>query len=142
VTYAARRAAGTSRAKARAPGIAIDPKSGTVYVPGTLGTAFTSTVGPLQPGPFIDVFSPDPCDDGAGPLGSATGNPSDRGGQPTTWTCDPLGTPDSQCPAEPPAPLGTCPSGASCNYCLAGGRFFATCTAAGWATGYAQLLCE
>jgi hypothetical protein len=177
-------------------GIAIDPTSGTVYVPGLLTTAFTSTVGPLQPGPFIAVFGPDPCDDGAGPLGSATGNPSDHGdlgpdatspysasdaapapcpatqaeatngaacpvamgcsfgttcclctptacnGQPTTWTCDPLGTPNPQCPASPPAPLGTCPSGVQCNYCLPGGRFYANCTAAGWATGYAQLLCE
>ncbi|HLK36292.1 MAG TPA: hypothetical protein VKU41_06030 [Polyangiaceae bacterium] len=177
-------------------GIAMDRAGGNVYVPGQLTTAFTSTVGPLQPGTFMAVFGPDPCDDGAGPAGAATGDASNHGdlgpdaaspyvpadaspaacpatqaaatngaacpvpmgcsfgttccfctptacnGQATTWTCDPLGTPDARCPATPPAPQSTCPSGLQCNYCLSGGRFYAQCTAAGWATGYAQLLCQ
>ena len=63
-------------------------------------------------------------------------------GEPTTWTCDPLGTPSAQCPATPPSAGATCPSGVQCNYCLPGGRYFANCTAGGWDVGYAQLLCQ
>jgi hypothetical protein len=68
--------------------------------------------------------------------------PSACGAEPTTWTCDPLGTPDASCPASPPSAGAACPQGVQCNYCLPGGRYFATCTAGGWSVGYAQLLCN
>jgi hypothetical protein len=59
--------------------IAVDSASGTTYVASTLRTAFTSTLGVLQPGPLLAVFGPDPCADDAGPLGSSTGQPSNHG---------------------------------------------------------------
>jgi hypothetical protein len=68
--------------------------------------------------------------------------PKECGGQPTLWTCDPLGTPPAACPAEPPAPGSSCPNGARCNYCLPGGRYFANCTPGGWDVGYAQIICN
>jgi hypothetical protein len=177
--------------------VAVDPGSGKTFVAATLGTAFTSTVGPLQPGALLAIFGPDPCDNGAGPPGASTGNPSNHGdlspdggspymgndggspaacpasaagavngaacpvamgcsygttccfcspmgcgGASTTWTCDVLQN-DASCPASPPSPGGACsPTSLSCNYCLAGGRFFAQCTGAGWSTGYAQIVCQ
>jgi hypothetical protein len=30
----------------------------------------------------------------------------------------------------------------TCKYCLPDGRFYAQCTAAGWNTGYAQVICQ
>jgi hypothetical protein len=50
---------------------------------------------------------------------------------------------DKTCPASPPSPGTACPSTSlQCNYCLSGGRFFAQCTAGGWETGYAQVVCQ
>jgi hypothetical protein len=69
-------------------------------------------------------------------------DPSPCNGQPTTWTCNSLANPDSRCPATPPQPSTSCPSGLTCNYCLPGGRFFAQCGAGGWGTGLAQILCQ
>jgi hypothetical protein len=177
--------------------MAVDPGSGKTFVAATLGTAFTSSIGPLEPGTLLAIFGPDPCDDGAGPLGPSTGNPSNHadllpdGGSPyvqteagspapcpasqagavngaacpiamgcsygttccicapmtcdgasKTWTCDVLQN-SASCPASPPSAGGACsPTSLICNYCLAGGRFFAQCTAGGWSTGYAQILCQ
>jgi hypothetical protein len=68
--------------------------------------------------------------------------PKACGNEPTLWTCNDLATQDPSCPSSPPAPGGTCPTNVHCNYCLTGGRFFADCTAGGWSTGYAQILCN
>ena len=69
--------------------------------------------------------------------------PTPCGGQSTTWTCTTLAAPDPGCPASPPADGVACStSGLECTYCASGGRQLATCTAAGWQSGYAQLLCN
>ena len=69
--------------------------------------------------------------------------PTPCGGQSTTWTCTTLATPDPDCPASPPADGVTCSTlGMQCTYCPSGGRELATCTAAGWQSGFAQLLCN
>jgi hypothetical protein len=69
--------------------------------------------------------------------------PTVCGQEPTLWTCDDLANPDPTCPSTPPGPATACATvGTQCNYCLAGGRFYATCTAAGWFTGYAQIVCN
>jgi hypothetical protein len=176
--------------------MAVDPLSGNVYVAATLAAGFTSSVGPIAAGTFIALFVPDPCDDGAGPLGPSTGNPSNHGDllpdagspyvppdagtpapcpatgagaingaacpvamgcsygtsccfcspkacgvQPTTWTCNVIQN-GKTCPGSPPSPGTACPSASlQCDYCLSGGRFFAQCTAGGWETGYAQVVC-
>lgn len=180
-------------------GIAMDLSgSGRIFVAAQLGTATTSSVGPIGAGQIIAVFGPDPCVTGGGPQGSMTGNASDHGdlppdgsapitqpdsgtpapcpassalavngaacpvkmgcpygsecciciptpcgGQSTTWTCTTLAAPDPGCPASPPANGVACStSGLQCTYCASGGRQLATCTAAGWQSGYAQLLCN
>ncbi len=68
--------------------------------------------------------------------------PTACAGHPTTWVCNTLPTQNAACPATPPSPGDACPSGVDCNYCLSGGRFFADCTAGGWETGYAQIVCQ
>jgi hypothetical protein len=69
--------------------------------------------------------------------------PTPCGGQSTTWTCTTLVAPDPGCPASPPADGVACStSGLECTYCASGGRQLATCMAAGWQSGYAQLLCN
>jgi hypothetical protein len=68
--------------------------------------------------------------------------PTACNGQPTTWTCDPLGTPNTACPSSPPAAGVACPAGVQCNYCLPGGRYFADCSTGAWNVGFAQLLCN
>ena len=68
--------------------------------------------------------------------------PTDCNGQSTLWTCTTLATPDPGCPASPPADGTTCSTlQLECTYCATGGRQLATCTAAGWQSGYAQILC-
>ena len=68
--------------------------------------------------------------------------PTACNGQPTLWTCTTLATPDPGCPASPPADGTTCSTlHLECTYCATGGRQLATCTAAGWQSGYAQILC-
>jgi hypothetical protein len=63
------------------------------------------------------------------------------GANPTTWTCVAMPTQPAACPAAPPV-AGACPSsGLSCTYCLPEGRYYANCTAGGWSTGYAQVIC-
>jgi hypothetical protein len=59
--------------------MAVDPTSGYVFVPFTLPTGFTSSVGPIAAGSAIAIFGPDPCDDGAGPSGPATGSALNHG---------------------------------------------------------------
>ena len=177
--------------------MAVDPGSGNVFAAFTLTAAFTSSVGAVQPGTYLAVFAPDPCNDGAGPLGSATGNPSNHGdlgpdgGSPyvpkdagapaacpanganavngaacpvargcsygvsccscnpnacgdasTTWTC--VGVQNGQgCPASPPSPGATCSSTSLvCDYCTLQGRLVAQCTAGGWETLEAQIVCN
>jgi hypothetical protein len=68
--------------------------------------------------------------------------PTACGGQPTTWTCNTISAPPPNCPASPPAAGTACVLGTLCNYCLSGGRYYASCTAGGWNVGYAQLLCN
>ena len=69
--------------------------------------------------------------------------PTPCGGQPTTWTCTTLATPDPGCPASPPADGTNCSTlRLECTYCASGGRQLATCTAAGWQSGFAQLICN
>ena len=69
--------------------------------------------------------------------------PTPCGGRSTTWTCTTLAAPDPGCPSSPPANGVACStSGLQCTYCASGGRQLATCTAAGWQSGYAQLLCN
>ena len=64
-------------------------------------------------------------------------------GQPTTWTCTTLVTPDPGCPASPPEDGTNCSTlRLECTYCASGGRQLATCTAAGWQSGLAQLICN
>jgi hypothetical protein len=102
--------------------LAIDPTSGNVLVPFTLGTGITSSVGPIAAGTSIAIFSPDPCDDGAGPSGPATGNASNHGdlaadgGSPYT--------PPNITPAACPASATQAVNGAACPVamaCLYGG---------------------
>jgi hypothetical protein len=70
-------------------------------------------------------------------------SPMACGAASTTWTCNDLGTPDTNCPASPPSAGAACPSTTTkCNYCLSGGRYFADCTAGGWSVGYAQIICN
>ena len=69
--------------------------------------------------------------------------PTPCNGQSTTWTCTTLATPDPGCPASPPADGTTCSTlQLECTYCATGGRQLATCTPAGWQSGFAQLLCN
>jgi hypothetical protein len=69
-------------------------------------------------------------------------SPMTCNGASTTWTCNVVQN-SAGCPSSPPSPGGSCsPTSLSCNYCLAGGRYYAQCTAAGWNTGYAQVLCQ
>ncbi|MGH7436658.1 MAG: hypothetical protein ACRENE_13375 [Polyangiaceae bacterium] len=176
--------------------IAADSVSGNVYVAMTVPTAFTSSVGTLQAGAYLAVFSPDPCNDGAGPAGSSTGTAGNHGdlgpdasspyvpvdaGAPaacpsganavngaacpvargcsyspneccfcspkpcgdasTTWLCQSVAN-GQGCPQSPPTP-GTQCSGTSlsCNYCTLQGRLVAQCTAGGWETLEAQIVC-
>ena len=180
-------------------GIAMDTSgSGRIFVSASVATAAASSVGPIDAGPFIAAFGPDPCVTGGGPQGSMTGDASDHGdlppdgsapvtqpdsgspapcpassaqavngaacpvqmgcaygseccicipspcgGQATTWTCTTLAARDPGCPQSPPTDGVACSTlDLQCTYCAAGGRQVATCTAAGWQSGYAQLLCE
>jgi hypothetical protein len=179
--------------------MAVDPLSDDVFVAATVPAAFTSSVGPVAAGSYLAVFSPDPCDDGAGPAGASTGNPSNHGdlgpdgGSPyvvvdagppaacpasatnavngaacpvargctyggttccfcdptpcgaaaTTWTCQAVSGGGGGCPASPPSPGASCSSTSlQCDYCTAQGRLVAECTAGGWETGLAQLVCR
>jgi hypothetical protein len=64
-------------------------------------------------------------------------------GQPTLWTCTTLAPPDPGCPATPPANGSSCSTlQLECTYCATGGRQLATCTAAGWQSGFAQVICN
>jgi hypothetical protein len=177
--------------------MAVDPGSGNVFAAFTLSAAFTSSVGAVQPGTYLAVFAPDPCNDEAGPLGSATGNPNNHGdlapdgGSPyvpkeagapaacpanganavngaacpvargcsygasccscnpnpcgaasTTWTC--VGVANGNgCPGSPPSPGATCSNTSlQCDYCTLQGRLVAVCTAGGWETLEAQIVCN
>jgi hypothetical protein len=93
--------------------IAVDPASGNVFVPTSLGSAFTSSIGPLQPGLFIAVFGPDPCDDGAGPLGPSTGTPGNHGDLAADGG-SPYVAPEAQAPAPCPASSAGAVNGAAC----------------------------
>jgi hypothetical protein len=107
--------------------IAVDPASGNVFVAATLATAFTSSAGALQPGTFIAVLGPDVCNDGAGPLGPSTGNPSNHGdlGPDGGSPFMPDAAAPAPCPpdyphavngAACPVPMG-CLFGATCYFC-------------------------
>jgi hypothetical protein len=85
--------------------MASDPVSRNTFVAATLTTAFTSSVGPIQPGTFLAVFGPGPCDHGAGPSGPSTGNPGNHG-----VLAPDGGSPYTGAEAGAPAP---CPSSAS-----------------------------
>jgi hypothetical protein len=81
-------------------------------------------------------------------MGCAYGNtccicqPTPCGNKATTWTCTALPAQPAACPATPPQPGEACSAGTDCTYCEPGGRFFANCTAGGWETGYAQVVCN
>jgi hypothetical protein len=101
--------------------IAVDPGSGNIFVPGTVSTAFTSSVGAVPAGTFVAVFGPDPCDDGAGPIGSSTGTTGNHGdllpdgGSP--YVANDGATP-AACPADPSNAINgaACPVAMGCTY--------------------------
>jgi hypothetical protein len=70
-------------------------------------------------------------------------DPNPCNGQPTTWSCAPMGAPDPQCPALPPSTGDTCAAlGLQCNYCVVSGRYVADCLATGWSLKYATATCN
>jgi hypothetical protein len=113
------------------------PASGTAYQPSTVQPAACPT---KQAGATSGAACPVA-------MGCSYGTtccfckPSPCNGQTTLWTCDDLGVIDSNCPLSPPAAGTACVAGTECHYCLAGGLYYARCTAGGWGTGYSQLLC-
>jgi hypothetical protein len=114
-----------STSDAQPLGIAVDRRSGNVFVHGNSPTAFTSSIGPLQPGVFVAVFGPDPCDDGAGPKGPSTGNPSNHGDLLADGG-SPYAASDGQAPAACPASPAGALNGAACPVAM-GCSYGATC---------------
>jgi hypothetical protein len=92
---------------------AVDPASGRTFVAATVVTAFTSSVGPIQPGTFLAVLGPDPCDDGAGPSGPSTGNPSNHGDLAPDGGSPYVGG-EAGSPAPCPSSASTATNGAAC----------------------------
>jgi hypothetical protein len=105
--------------------MAMDRVSGRIFVVTSLGTAFTSTIGPLQPGLFVGVFGPARCDDGAGPLGSSTGTMGNHGILAPDGG-SPYVAPDAQTPAACPASSAGAVNGAACPVAM-GCTYGSTC---------------
>jgi hypothetical protein len=100
--------------------IAADSVTGNVYVAITVPAAFTSSIGMLQPGTYLAVFDPDPCDDGAGPAGSSTGTAGNHGDLGPDGG-SPFNPPDAGSPAACPSAAGAvngaaCPVARGCSY--------------------------
>jgi hypothetical protein len=93
--------------------MAVDPVARKTFVAATLQTAFTSSVGPIQPGTFVAVFGPGPCDDGAGPSGPATGNPQNHGDLAPDGGSPYMGV-EAGSPAPCPSSVAGATNGAAC----------------------------
>jgi hypothetical protein len=94
--------------------MAVDPVSNKTFVAAKLMTAFTSSVGPIQPGAFLAIFGPGPCDDGAGPSGPSTGNPANHGDLAPDGGSPYMGGGDAGEPAPCPSSAAGATNGAAC----------------------------
>ncbi len=90
----------------------MDPGSGNIYVIGTIGTSTTDS-GAKVPSLVIDVFAPDPCNDGAGPSGPSTGTPGNHGVLASDGGSNYV-VPDAGAPAACPASTAGAVNGAAC----------------------------